>query len=431
MRHIVIASAAIAVAFFPFAATATVIRVDCNGGGDYWTIQGAINNSSDGDTLLVAPGVYVGDWNRNIDTQGLALLIVSEEGPEDTVIDVENEPKYGFLFNDGEGPDTIVDGFTITRTYQMSGIRCRFGSSPIVRNCIITVCYNIYGGGVSCKENSSPTFQDCVISHNTTVGEGAGVYCWDSCSPVFERCTLEANSATSFGGAVYLSLDCAPVFVDCVFAGNTADLRGGGIYCSRSSPTFSGCVFSNNESAIGGALRVTDYSSVAIDECLLLGNHASDRGGGLQCYLSDVAITSSTLVGNGAARGAALHTEAGATVAMQNSIIAFSTEGWTVYPRDSGVTCECTDVYGNAYGDWSLGLDGQYPGNGNQHADPMFCMGSMPGNTVGPDSYALYSSSPCAPDNSNGCGLIGARPVRCWVTPVRDVTWGNVKARYR
>ena len=432
MRHVVIASVAVAVAFFPLAATATVIRIDCNGGGDYSTIQGAINNASDGDTLLVAPGVYVGDWNRNIDTRGLSLLIVSEEGPENTIIDVEDEPKYGFLFNDGEGPDTIVDGFTITRTYQMSGVRCRFGSSPTVRDCIITACYNIAGGGISCKEGSSPAFQDCVISNNSTVGEGAGVYCWDSCSPVFERCIFEANSAGSWGGAVCLSYYCAPLFVDCIFAGNTGVLRGGGVYCTyHSSPVFSGCVFSDNEAPSGGGLQVRDYSSVAIGNCLFSGNYASNQGGGLQCGLSDVSITNSTFVGNGSVYGAVLFVDTNASVEIQNSIIAFSTEGWTVCAGDNQVTCQCTDVYGNAWSDWSVGLDGQYPGNGNQHADPMFCMGIMPGNTLGPDSYTLYSCSPCAPDDSNGCGLIGARPVGCWVTPVRDVTWGAVKARYR
>jgi len=127
----------VAVVVLTTAASATVIRIDCNGGGDYWTIQGAINNASHGDTLLVAPGVYVGGWNRNIDPLGLSLLIMSEEGPENTIIDIEDDPKSGFLFRNGEGPDTIVEGFTITRPYQHPGIRCKAGSSPTVKNCIM------------------------------------------------------------------------------------------------------------------------------------------------------------------------------------------------------------------------------------------------------------------------------------------------------
>lgn len=426
MRHVATALTIVAVVVLTTAASATVIRIDCNGGGDYWTIQGAINNASHGDTLLVAPGVYVGGWNRNIDPLGLSLLIMSEEGPENTIIDIEDDPKSGFLFRNGEGPDTIVEGFTITRPYEHPGIRCKAGSSPTVKNCVITGCYNISGGGVYCYEGSSPTFQDCVISDNTTVQEGAGLLCFDNSHPIVERCVFEGNSAGGSGGAICMTNSCAPLFVDCVITGNTSGLSGGGVYCADSSPMFSGCVISENEAVHGGGLRARSYSSLAIVSSVFSGNYASYEGGGVQCGFSDVSITSSTLVANESPDGSALFVGTNATVEMQNSIIAFNMGGWAVQVDDDQMVCQCTDIYGNPGVDWGMGLSGQYPGNGNQRADPMFCMGNNPG-----DPYTLHSSSPCAPDNSGGCGLIGARPVGCGTTPVLDVTWGAIKRMYR
>ena len=39
-------------------AGAAVITVDSNGGGNYSSIQEAVNNAQNGDTILVSPGVY-------------------------------------------------------------------------------------------------------------------------------------------------------------------------------------------------------------------------------------------------------------------------------------------------------------------------------------------------------------------------------------
>jgi len=43
------------------------------------TIQDAINNAVDGDTIIVMKGIYSGEGNYNLDFKGKALVIQSEE----------------------------------------------------------------------------------------------------------------------------------------------------------------------------------------------------------------------------------------------------------------------------------------------------------------------------------------------------------------
>jgi hypothetical protein len=54
---------------------------------EYATIQEAVDASSDGDVVLVAPGTYTGDGNKNIDFSGKAIVVRSELGSYDTAID--------------------------------------------------------------------------------------------------------------------------------------------------------------------------------------------------------------------------------------------------------------------------------------------------------------------------------------------------------
>lgn len=84
---------------------------------DQPTIQAGIDAASDGDTVLIAPGTYTGDGNRDIDFKGKSIVVKSEVGPEQTIIDCQGtveEPHRAFILKSGEDSSTTIEGLTIT-----------------------------------------------------------------------------------------------------------------------------------------------------------------------------------------------------------------------------------------------------------------------------------------------------------------------------
>jgi hypothetical protein len=207
----------------------------------YPTIQAAIDDANDGDTVLVAPGIYTGDGNRDIYVYRKAITIKSERGPQSCIIDCGGspaEPHQGFALGgeDATGRTPTIDGFTITGAHGGAwggGISCR-GGSPRIANCIIVGNSARQGGGIACWDCSEVVITNCVISGNMAPspdmaakgisGMGGGLLIISARHATLTNCLITGNRVTGDGGG----LRCGnATLVNCTISGNSAPTLGG------------------------------------------------------------------------------------------------------------------------------------------------------------------------------------------------------------
>ena len=244
---------------------------------EYLTIQAAIDAAVDGDAIIVADGTYTGTGNKNLDFGGRAITVRSENGPESTTIDCQNDGR-GFYFQTGETQDSVVDGFTIINgsTDYGAGIRCDV-SNPTINNCIFTNnLATILGGGIHAG-SSSPIVTNCTFEENRG-GEHAGGICCTHSNALISGCVFIGNvcyNSSGDGGAIWNAADTSATIVNCLFVGNTATESGGAIRNDRSSPTIINCTFNGNSTRYGGAICNSPYASPIITNCIFWSNDAS------------------------------------------------------------------------------------------------------------------------------------------------------------
>jgi predicted outer membrane repeat protein len=336
---------------------------------EYGTIQAAIDTAVDGQAVILAPEIYTGYGNRDLDFCGKAITVGSEN-PNDpvvvaaTVIDCqgsEASPHRGFRFHSGEGPASVIDGLTITNgfgqhehvgyTYASAGgaIFC-VRSNPTISRCRIQGNEAGHMGGGMHNERSNATITNCTFSGNSAT-YGGGVYNINSC-PTVTGCMFSGNSAQggiSLGAGMGNSIS-SPTITNCTFIGNSSDSLGGGMYCSESRPTLINCRFSRNSADYGGGMNNSWNSRPVITNCTFSENSATEQGGGIQ---------SST----------------GAHPTLKNCIV------W-------GNQVETAlEIWGSATVSYS-NVQGGWPGEGNIDANPCFV------DPVGGDYHLLFDS-PC------------------------------------
>ncbi|MCP4629396.1 MAG: tandem-95 repeat protein [bacterium] len=209
----------------------------------FQTIQEAIDHTIDGDTVLVADGTYTGEGNKNIDYKGMAITVRSANGPNSCILDCENDGR-GFIFQSGEGKDSVLSGFTITNASAPhrygGGIYCD-SSSPTISNNIIAENYALFGGGIACQNYASPTIINNIIKGNTVKSDryGGGINCGTHSSPLIIN-NIISNNFAYYGGGMFIWGSSSPTVLNNTFAYNSAQtvwqmLCGAAIQVAESS----------------------------------------------------------------------------------------------------------------------------------------------------------------------------------------------------
>jgi subtilisin family serine protease len=310
----------------------------------YLTIQKAINHASDGDTIWVADGRYTGTENKNIDFKGKAITVKSENGPENCIIDCQNQG-FGFYFHMGEGPNSVLNGFTIINgsvSGRGGGIYCD-GSSPTIIDCIISRNRaGKYGGGMYNFNNSNPKIIDCAFVQNSAginfsdSGNGGGICNLVNSNPTLTNCTFIENSATYQGAGMYNEEGSSPILVKCIFIENSSK-NGGGIYnFSNSNPALTNCIFVDNSAEFGGAIQNASSTNLepsitTLNNCTLFRNEAEKMGGGIMNSSGGASILNNCIIwDNNDLNGKSESAQIDNTTGSQITAVNYSCiQGWT------------------------------------------------------------------------------------------------------
>jgi hypothetical protein len=246
-----------------FPCAAATISVDPNGSADHTTIQAAIDDANNLDTIIVAEGTYV----ENITIGGKNIILQSTD-PNDwdiveaTIID-GNDLDSVVRFNGTETSDCKLTGFTITNGYGPAngdggGITSNGGTTTISRCIIRDNVAQRAGGGMRGGNSFSGLIDRCIITGNSSVNmHGGGL---QGCRGTISNCLIYNNTATIYGGGM---CNCDGDIVNCTIVDNIAGEGAGGIYACDG--TITNCIIWGN---LGITHDQLDNSSTPTYSCI-------------------------------------------------------------------------------------------------------------------------------------------------------------------
>ena len=269
-------------------AHAADILVDPGGAGDFVGVQAAIDAASDGDRVLVEPGIYPGGINLG----GKDIVLISTSGPTVTEINsLDNPDESTIVAISGEPLSTTVSGFTLTRGH---GTQHQW------------LAGNSWSGAGIYVDGSSLTVHDCVFRQN-----------------------LARHSGQSIGGGVVV-IDGEVNITDSTFVGNLGYYGGGAIAALASEVLVDGSTFRENIGARGGAIFAAEGSDVIVQSSEFEGNEAS-WGGAFYVVDSALVVTGSRVVNSSA------HVDGGTIFVKDASVLLDDVvSGPSVAGRDGG-----------------------------------------------------------------------------------------------
>jgi len=353
---------------------------------DQPTIQDAIDVAQNGDTVLVAPGIYV----ENINFSGKNITVKSSNGNKVTIIDGGHNNSV-VSFDSGEGRKALLHGFTI-------------------QNGEANSASDFEGGGISIS-NASPTVSGNIVKHNNAVNGGGGIAVQFS-SALVQGNLVENNSqtpgysgGTGGGGIAVNGAGSTQIIGNTIQNNNWASSNGGGITLfAAGTPTLKNNIIdgnvANSEGEGGGILIESESNAVIVQN--LIYNNSAGQGSGIYFNVpegySGPVLINNTIVGTSSSQGSAVYASGfDDQVQFFNNLMVGPGKGSPVFCDSTSDKTPPTFTNNDAFSPKANGLQGtcsaQASTNGNISADPMF---------VGKINFQLKTGSPAinAGDNS-------------------------------
>ena len=325
---------------------------------EYDSIQEAIDEARNHDTILVAPETY----EELLDFSGKSIYVRSSDGAENTILTYQTRCDNLIKFTSGEDTAAILDGFTFSDVSHKYGL--------------------IY------LEAASATIRNCRFINNSNL----------------------APSPSTFGTIGMFNGDFL-IVENSVFDGNQSHSAAGiGVYGGQGR--FTGNTFKNNIALAesGGAISVT--GTFQIENNLFHDNSAENQGGTI--YLDENENTE--IRGNTFARNISTGEDGGGICIGSNSSgiiiennIFYKNSGYGVtnlHGSEAGLDCNL--VWENTPAHFNGDI---VPGDNPFLNDPYFCNPST-------NDFYLDGSSVCAPENNSCNILIGALGIKCFTDVV-------------
>lgn len=275
------------------------------------SIQAGLDSCAAYDTVLVGPGIYY----ENIDWPYLqGINLVSEHGPDSTIIDGQKNSGVIYLSLMPEDSTTLIHGFTIRNgnAWLGGGIHS-LGGRPTISGNTITGNTSQWPGSTRDGESGDvdvaiSLYDDSALQESGPPPQGGGIYTEWSSAVIIDN-LITGNSATSNGGGVACFCDAAnisPLISNNTITSNTAH-AGGGVYidCPFTMTVIKENTISGNTANYGGGVACYYVFNplLRITKNMIIGNVADSAGGGIWCYLSSIPIIDSCVIADNVGDG--------------------------------------------------------------------------------------------------------------------------------
>ncbi len=332
---------------------------------DYSTIQGAIDNSTNGDTIIIQTGTYT----ENIDFKGKEIVLGS-------LYLMNNQKSYvDSVIIDGQNSETVVKFVTSeTNNSKLIGVTLING-------------YAGDGGGVKCY-NASPTIENVKVTNCTSTNWAGGLFISGG-SPIINTISLTENT----NGAVMIREGANPTIQDITIDNNTGDA----IFFYAADATISNLKVMNNHDFTHSCFGFNG-SSPEISNVLILNNNGDNI---ISLTNScDVLFNFATIYGN-TSNTLIWTTEEFSKISIENSIVWSNTySSIDIYPNT--LTVNYTDFEGGYTGTDNFSINPYFSNPDSLDFSLSFssaCIGV--GNTMNITSYDILNSDRPYPSCTN------------------------------